>query len=135
MDEELDRIREKRMDEIKQRIMKPPSDHEGILVLNQQNFTSAVRENQNLIIDFWAPWCGPCKMLVPVIEQLSILYSGKVRFAKCNTDENQQIAYQFGISAIPAIFFYQNGNVVHTISGALPREQLEAVVRSVYHIV
>lgn len=134
MDEELERIRAKRLEEIKQRIMPPSSGHDRIILLNQDNFIPVIRENPNLIIDFWAPWCGPCKMLTPVIEQLSIEYSGRVQFAKCNTDENQQIANQFGISAIPAVFFYQNGTIIHSITGALSQEQLDMQIRSVYHM-
>ena len=134
MDEELERIRAQRLEEMKQRIMPPSSGHDGILILNQDNFIPAIRENPSLIIDFWAPWCGPCKMLSPVMEQLSNEYCGRIQFAKCNTDENQQIAYQFGISAIPALFFYQNGAVIHQISGALPKEQLDKQIRSVYHL-
>ncbi|ABD42193.1 thioredoxin [Methanospirillum hungatei JF-1] len=134
MDEELERLRAKRMEEIKQRIMTPPSAHEGILIVTQENFSRIIRENPNLIIDFWAPWCGPCRMLAPVIEQLAAEYAGRIRFAKCNTDENQQIAYQFGISAIPSLFFFQNGTIIHTVSGALPKEHLEMQIRSVYTI-
>jgi len=73
-------------------------------------------------------------MLAPVIEQLAAEYAGRIRFAKCNTDENQQIAYQFGISAIPSLFFFQNGTIIHTVSGALPKEHLEMQIRSVYTI-
>ncbi|QXO93682.1 thioredoxin [Methanospirillum purgamenti] len=134
MDEELERIRAKRLEEIKQRIMIPPSDHGGILVANQDNYQSVIREYPNLIIDFWAPWCGPCRMLTPVIEQLSADYAGRIQFAKCNTDENQQIAYQFGISAIPSLFFYQNGIIIHRISGVLPKEQLNYHIKTVYQL-
>lgn len=74
-------------------------------------------------------------MLTPVIEELSQKYSGNIRFAKCNTDENQQIAYQYGISAIPTLFFFNNGSIIHTVAGALPKDQLEAVIRSVYNVV
>ncbi len=134
MDEELERLRAKRMDEIRQRIMSPSSDSAGILILTQENFYSFIRENPNLIVDFWAPWCGPCRMLSPIIEQLSAEYAGRIRFAKCNTDENQQMAYQLGISAIPSLFFFQNGTVIHRVSGALPKENLDMQIRSVYSV-
>lgn len=132
MDEELERLRAKRMEEIRQRIMTPASGQSGILVITQDNFAAVVRENPNLIIDFWAPWCGPCRMLAPVIEQLAAEYAGRIRFAKCNTDENQQIAYQYGISAIPSLFFIKNGSIVHRVAGALPKEHLDMQIRSVY---
>ena len=134
MDEELEQIRAKRLDEIKKRIKSSLPSHEGILILNQENFGSVIRDNPNLVIDFWAPWCGPCQMLAPVIEHLSAEYAGRIRFAKCNTDENQQIAYQHGISAIPSLFCYQNGTIIHRISGALPKEHLNMQIRSVYHL-
>ncbi len=134
MDEELERLRVKRMKEIKQRILSSPSDSAGILILTQENFQSVIRENPNLIIDFWAPWCGPCRMLSPVIEQLATDYAGRIRFAKCNTDENQQMAYQLGISAIPSLFFFQNGTVIHKVSGALPKEHLDMQIKTVYSI-
>ena len=134
MDEELERLRAKRMEEIKQRIMTPPSGHEGILIITQENFSRIVRENPYLIVDFWAPWCGPCRMLSPVVEQLAAEYAGRIRFAKCNTDENQQIAYQYGISAIPSLFFFQHGSVIHQVSGALPKEHLDMQIRSVFKV-
>lgn len=134
MDEELERIRAKRMEEIKKRIMGPPSPPDGIVILSQNNFHRVIHQYPRIIVDFWAPWCGPCQMLTPVIEQLSAVYSGKILFGKCNTDENQQIAGQYGISAIPALLFYENGNIVHTIAGALPKEQLMGVIQAVYQV-
>ena len=134
MDEDLERIRTKKLEEMKQRISSPSSGEGSILILNQQNYGEAVRNNPNLVVDFWAPWCGPCKMVAPAIEALATEYAGRVRFGKCNTDENQQIAYQFGISAIPTLFFYQNGTLVHQIAGALPKPQLEMQIRSVFNI-
>ena len=132
MEDELEQIRAKRMEEIKQRIMVSQSGHAGIITINQENYDRIVREHPNLVIDFWAPWCGPCRMLAPVIEELAKIFSQKIWFAKCNTDENQQIAYQYGISAIPSLFFYKNGAVIHTLSGAVPKEQLESVIRSLH---
>jgi thioredoxin 1 len=106
----------------------------GIIALNQSNFSSVISQHQNLIIDFWAPWCGPCRMLSPIVEELSAVFAGKIQFAKCNTDENQPIAYQLGISAIPTLYFYQNGQVIDTIAGALPRPQLEKHIRDIFQI-
>jgi thioredoxin 1 len=73
-------------------------------------------------------------MLAPVIESLSAEFYESVSFAKCNTDENQQIAYQFGISAIPTLVFYLNGQVVHQVAGVLPRPQLEQQIRAIFNI-
>ncbi len=138
MDDELRDIRERKMEELRKRFDPPlpvgDAAHGGILVLNAQNFTDSVNRYPRLLVDFWAPWCGPCRMLAPVIEDLSAEFSGKVQFAKCNTDENQQIAYQFGISAIPALFFFMNGQVVNQVAGALPRPQLEQQIRQIFQI-
>ena len=71
-----------------------------------------------LVIDFWAEWCGPCRMVAPVIEELSREYSGQVTFAKCNTDENPGIAGGFGISAIPTIILFRDGNAADIVVGA-----------------
>lgn len=134
MDDELEQIRAKKMEEMKQRITPPVNEPEGILHLTQENFAASVRNHPNLVVDFWAPWCGPCRMMTPVLEDLSKKFAGKVRFAKCNTDENQQIAYQFGISAIPMLFFYQDEKLVHQVTGAVPAQQLEMQIRSIYRI-
>jgi thioredoxin 1 len=138
MDDELKEIRERKMEELRKRFDPPASagdgSHSGILVLNEQNFNDTVNQYPRLIVDFWAPWCGPCRMLAPVIEDLSCELAGKVQFAKCNTDENQHIAYQFGISAIPTLFFFMNGQVINQIAGVLPRPQLEQQIKATFNI-
>jgi thioredoxin 1 len=138
MDDELSEIRAKKMEELRKRFDPPkPAEnypHTGIIILTTENFTEGIGRYPRLIVDFWAPWCGPCRILAPVIEALAAEFTGKVQFAKCNTDENQQIAYQFGISAIPSLFFFMNGQIVHKVAGALPQPQLEQQIRGVFHI-
>jgi thioredoxin 1 len=138
MNDELWKIREKKLEELRKRFdpPKPVEDplHGGIIILNKENFSHILHTHPRLIVDFWAPWCGPCRMLAPVIESLSAEFAGRVSFAKCNTDENQQIAYQFGISAIPTLFFFIQGEVAHQIAGVLPRPQLEQQIRDVFQI-
>ncbi|HHD74418.1 MAG TPA: thioredoxin, partial [Nitratifractor sp.] len=77
-----------------------------------------------VIVDFWAPWCGPCRMMAPNFEQASRELSPKVQFVKVNTEENQQISAQFGIQSIPTMVIFKNGVEVHRVSGALSREQI-----------
>lgn len=80
------------------------------------------------IVDFWAPWCGPCKMVAPVLNKLARELAGKVLIAKVNTDENPQWAMKFGIQGIPTMLFVFNGKVVHRQVGALPEPMLRDVV-------
>ena len=134
MDDELQHIREKKMNEMMNRIQSGSSPEGALIHINQENYHDIIRNNENLIIDFWAPWCGPCRMLGPVFEELAGVYAGRIRFAKCNTDENQVLASQFGISAIPTLFFYHKGQVVHQVAGVMPRPQLEAQIKMVYQI-
>lgn len=138
MDDELREIRERKIEELRKRFDPPnpvemPKNTE-IITLTTKNFTSVLAGHPHLIIDFWAPWCGPCRVLTPIIEDLAAKFAGKVRFAKCNTDENQQIAYQYGISAIPTLFFCINGQVVNQVAGVLPRPQIEQLINEMFTI-
>jgi thioredoxin 1 len=81
-----------------------------------------------VIVDFWAPWCGPCKMVAPILDKLAAEFSGKVVIAKVNTDENPQWAGQFGVQGIPTMLFIAGGKVVHRQVGALPERMLREAV-------
>jgi thioredoxin 1 len=93
------------------------------------NFNSTVADYDFIVVDCWAPWCGPCRMLGPVIDQLAGKYKGKVVFGKLNTDENRSIASRFGIMSIPTMLFIKNGRHVDTIVGAVPKEVIESKIR------
>jgi thioredoxin 1 len=95
------------------------------LVINDSNFDTMIKTNPLLVLDFWAPWCGPCRMVGPVIEQLAVEYAGKVTFGKMNVDENQAVPKSFGIMSIPTIVVFQNGNAVERIVGAYPKAHIE----------
>ena len=78
-----------------------------------------------VVVDFWAPWCGPCRMVSPRVEELSREYEGRVRFAKMNTDDNEMTAAQFGIQSIPTLVIFNNGREVNRLVGFAPKEQLK----------
>jgi thioredoxin 1 len=89
------------------------------------NFTSDVLESERpVVVDFWAPWCGPCKMVAPVLEEISEEYSEKITIVKLNTDENPQVTQKYGITGIPTMNVYVGGEVVKTVVGALPKQKL-----------
>ena len=93
--------------------------------LTDSNFANEISKYPIMLVDFWAPWCGPCRMVSPIIEQLSREYSGKVAFGKVNVDENQSIAASFGIQSIPTLMIFRNGKAVDVMVGALPKAQIE----------
>ncbi len=93
------------------------------------NFQAEVLESdQPVLVDFWAPWCGPCKMIAPTVEQIAGEYDGKVRVGKVNTDENPQIAASHNISSIPTLLLFKGGQVVDQSIGVAPKQQLTAML-------
>ena len=89
--------------------------------LTGADFESTVAEGVTLV-DFWAPWCGPCRMIAPIIEELAEEFDGKAKICKVNTDEEQDIAVKFGIRSIPTILFFKNGEMVEQMVGAASKQ-------------
>ncbi len=81
-----------------------------------------------VVLDFWAPWCGPCKMIAPILDDIATELNGKVKVVKINVDENQQVAAKFGVRSIPTLVIFNEGKVVATQVGALPKNQLIALI-------
>lgn len=97
--------------------------------LTEANFDSTVNEGVALV-DFWAPWCGPCRMLAPVIDELAEEFEGRAKICKANTDEAQDLAAKFGIRSIPTMLFFKNGEVVDQLIGAQSKQAIASKLNS-----
>ena len=97
----------------------------NVVEFSDASFESDVlKSNQLVLVDFWAPWCGPCKLLAPKMEALAETYAGRVKIGKINIDENQQIAGDFGIGSIPTVLFFKNGQRVASCVGNVDQKEL-----------
>ena len=92
------------------------------IILNEQNFeTEVLKANLPVMVDFWAVWCGPCKVLGPIVEEIAKEYEGKLKVGKVNVDENNNLASQYGVMSIPTLKFFKNGKLVGELIGAAPK--------------
>jgi thioredoxin 1 len=104
---------------------------EGVIEVNTSNWENEVLKAEGLVmIDFWAAWCGPCRMISPTVEELAKEYKGKIKVLKLNTDENSEIATRYKIMGIPTIMFFKNGVKLDQIVGVVPKQQLKAKIES-----
>ena len=98
--------------------------------LSADSFDQTVKSPALVMVDFWATWCGPCKIIAPVIEELAKEYAGKVTFAKVNTDENPDLAGRYNIRGIPTLIFFKDGKILDQVVGAVPKAQLKSKIES-----
>jgi thioredoxin 1 len=103
--------------------------NKNIVTATDENFQLEVlKSDLPVLVDFWAPWCGPCRMVAPIVEELSDEYAGKIKVAKLNTDENMDTAINYSIRSIPTLGIFVNGKMVDSIIGAVPKKMLKSQI-------
>ena len=99
--------------------------------VTDSNFSEVVEQAQQpVVVDFWATWCGPCRMLSPIVDKLAEKYAGQVSVVKCNVDESADIPMKFGIRNIPTLLFFKNGELVDRMVGAAPQAEIEKKIEA-----
>ena len=126
-DEELEKIKRAKLEEMTHRVVQKsekPALNKPVKVTDA-TFKETIQNNSLVVVDCWAPWCAPCHIVAPVIEEMARDYAGKILFGKLNVDENRKIAMQHQIMGIPTLLVFKNGQLVDRIVGAMPRQMLE----------
>ncbi|MCD6592528.1 thioredoxin [Candidatus Bathyarchaeota archaeon] len=129
-DEELKKIRMKKLMELKRKVLGSKQEEQAAfpnepIELTDASFSEFIQKYPLVVVDCWAPWCAPCRILSPIIEEMAHDYAGKIAFGKVNVDENPRVAMEYGIMSIPTLLIFKNGRLVDRIVGAMPRKLLE----------
>ena len=133
-DEELAAIRAKLRQDILAQASAPPAPAAAepaaapVLDVDDAGFESFVRASENVVVDCWAPWCGPCRIVGPIVEELSREMAGRVRFGKVNVDLNPRVSQSFGVQSIPTLLVFRQSRLVDRIVGAHPKPRLAALL-------
>ena len=130
MDEELNEIRKRKMEQLKRELINGGNKMEGIfpnepVTITDADIDDAIKKYETIVVDCWAPWCGPCRMVGPVIDELAKEMKGKVVFGKLNVDENPETSMKHKIMSIPTLLVFKKGNLVERLVGAYPKEELK----------
>jgi len=131
MNDDLDEIKRRKMEQLKKQYLNRGNIMEENMPSTPINMTDAdidgnIGKYQTVVVDCWAPWCGPCRMVGPIVEDLAREMRGKIVFGKLNVDENQATSTKYGIMSIPTLLVFKNGELVDRIVGAMPKDALKA---------
>jgi thioredoxin 1 len=103
----------------------------GTQAVTDDNFDAEVKQSEKLtLVDFWAEWCGPCKMIAPTIDELAEQYNDQLKVCKMDVDSNQRTAQEYAVRSIPSLLFFKGGEVIETVVGAVPKQRLEEVIEA-----
>ena len=134
MNDELDEIRKRKREELKQHMMRENMKEETPktpLKITDADINEAIKKYDTIVIDCWAPWCGPCRMLTPIIEELAKEMQGKIVFGKLNVDENPRTSMKHKIMSIPTLLVFKKGNLVDRFVGAYPKEEIKKKLETI----
>jgi len=135
MDEELEEIKKRKLEQMKEQYMKGGYDMSEDLPNTPLEITDAdidntIKKYETIVIDCWAPWCGPCRIVAPVIDELAKELSGKIVFGKLNVDENPGTSTKHQIMSIPTLLVFKNGDLVDRLVGAYPKDELKKKLKT-----
>jgi thioredoxin 1 len=99
-----------------------------VVQITDANFETTVQAGKPVLVDFWAPWCGPCRIVGPIVEELAPSYQGKAVIAKMNVDDNPQVSQRFGVTSIPTLMMFKEGKLVDRVVGAMPKGELRKFI-------
>lgn len=136
VDNDIEMMKMKALHEIQKQARARQSEDDALkalggkaITLTDSDFFSTVGKYPLILVDFWAPWCAPCRMVSPAVDQLAEQYSGKVAFGRVNVDENQRTAARFGVQGIPTLMLFRNGKAVDQLVGAYPKNIIDSRIR------
>jgi thioredoxin 1 len=124
-DEELEKIKKEKMKDLMRKTESATKSSSEPITVTDTTFKETVEKNSAVVIDCWAPWCGPCRMVSPIVDEMARDNSGKITFGKLNVDENPDVTSNYNIMSIPTLLVFKDGKLVDRIVGAMPRPMLE----------